>query len=139
MKHYLVVITCDVNDGDYIKSHFRDTEEGLARVRKAINTVQRLKKSYYDFRNGKNFTVYLSYKDGLPYYGDMMEPILEKYEWCFADKEVSSLEWVDGLSKEDVDDALYLYNLLPYFDNENVHTINSIEAYEITGEIINLV
>lgn len=139
MKQYLVVITCDVNDGDYIKSHFKYTEEGLEKIRKAINTVQRLKKSYDDFIRSKH-PAYLSYrKDELPYYGDMMEPILRKYEQCYADREISNLEWVNSLSKEDIDDALYLYNLLPYFDNENVHTINSIEAYEITGEIINLV
>lgn len=41
MKQYLVVITCDVNDGDYIKSHFVSTEEELNNIRKALNTVQR--------------------------------------------------------------------------------------------------
>lgn len=74
-----------------------------------------------------------------PITGDMMDPILEKYEWCYADNKISSLEWVDSLSEEDIDDALYLYGLLPYFDNENVHTITDIEAYEITGEKLNLI
>lgn len=47
MKQYLVVITCDVNDGDYIKSHFIKTEEELEHIRKVVRTVQRLKQSYY--------------------------------------------------------------------------------------------
>lgn len=139
MKQYLVVITCDVKRRRLYQSHFIKTEEELEHIRKVVRTVQRLKQSYYNFRNGKNFTVYLSYKDGLPYYGDMMDPILEKYEWCYADNKISSLEWVDSLSEEDIDDALYLYGLLPYFDNENVHTITDIEAYEITGEKLNLI
>lgn len=54
-------------------------------------------------------------KMACPITGDMMDPILEKYEWCYADNKISSLEWVDSLSEEDIDDALYLYGLLPYF------------------------
>lgn len=139
MKQYLVVITCDVNDGDYIKSHFRATEGDLEMIKKALSAVQKLKQSYYELRKNLNLHTYLSYKDNLPYYGDMMTPILQKYEWCYADEIIKHLEWVNSIPEEDTEDALYLYRLLPYFDNEKVHTIVEIEAYEITGEKLDLI
>lgn len=138
MKQYLVVITCDVNDGDYIKSHFVSTEEGLDKIRKYLNTTQRLKQSYHESEKNEG-KVWLCYKDNLPYYGDMMEPILQMYEWGCSEDNILHLEWVKSLPQEDIDDALSLYDLLPYFDNETVHTIDSVEAYEITGEKLDLI
>lgn len=138
MKQYLVVITCDVNDGDYIKSHFVSTEEGLDKIRKYLNTTQRLKQSYHESEKNEG-KVRLCYKDNLPYYGDMIEPILQLYEWGCSEDNILHLEWVKSLPQEDIADALSLYDLLPYFDNEIVHTINSVEAYEITGEKLDLI
>ncbi len=138
MKQYIVVITCDVNDADYIKSHFEETEEGLEELRRLYNTVQRLRQSYYDIIKNDKY-VSLCYRDKLPYYGDMMLSILKKYDWCYSDDTVGHLDWVNSLSEGDIEDALRFYELLPRFDNEEVHTIVSIEAYEVVGEKIDLV
>ena len=139
MKQYLVAITCDVNDADYIKSCSVQSEEGLERIRKALDTINRLKKSYYELRTRLVLSVPLNYRDNLPYYGDVMEPILGKYKWRYSDNKVRHLEWVNSLPKEDIEDALYLYDLLPSFEEEEVYTIDSIEAYEITGEKLDLI
>lgn len=139
MKLYIVVITCDINDGDYIKSHFVVPEDILEQIRKSYNTVQRLKQSYYDNIAKNNKHYYTCYKDNLPYYNDVMCPILMIHRWDYSETNVKYLEWVKSLSEEDIEDALYLYDILPYLDNEEVHTIVSIEAYETVGEKIDLV
>lgn len=137
MKQYLVIITGDVNDGDYIESHFITDCEGIEKLKKTLETINRLRQSFLDPLIKNDKWASLDYRDNLPYYGEMMEPILQMYEWYF-DTQTKYTEWVESIPKEDIKDVLYFYRLLSHFGDEEIHTVISIEVYEITGEKFDL-
>lgn len=114
MKKY-IIIKADVNDGDYISSKHEITDENLEIVKPIIQAIN-------EFNEDKSIKY-------------------QKYNWWTMDDHSrgSSPEqylspeerYKDKVSQEAFD---YFNELLPYMDNENIHTIESIELLEVSKQ-----
>ena len=109
MKKY-ILISADVNDGDYINSKNEITDEELKLIMPVINAIN-------DFNEDKSIKK-------------------QKYNWYTIDdrnKTPESLYINTGKCTNKSFDAFS--ELLPCMETESIHTIESIEILEISNEI----
>lgn len=136
----MVIFTCDVNDADYIRNNHVLNESELEELEEEVLAVNRIRKSLSDYSIPQS-GLYRSWKDNMIYYGDV-RGILEMYKnGTLSGRTGTSLEeWAKTLSEEDVNKFLSFDDRLPFMDNEEVHTVESIEVYELANpEPMNLI
>jgi len=107
MKKY-IIIEADVNDGDYIHSRNIITDDELELIKPVIQAI----KDYNDDETIKH----------------------QKWNWYTIDnREPNPMELYKGKFSEEAYD--FFNSILPYMDNESIHTIESIDILIVAEEI----
>lgn len=125
MKKYLMCITCDINDGDYIRDYFIVSEEDVPSITEMIKTVKRLRESYT-----KHFSPSWTAHDNLAYYGEVRDTVFYKNNnFKTSNSDIEAWE----VSESDIENFIDFDRMLPVLDNEEVHTVDEIELYELAN------
>lgn len=140
MKNYLVIFTCDVGDADYIRNNYVLNESELEELKEEVLTVKKLRKSFMDSPIPEIY-FFCSWKDNMVNYGSVRD-VLTLHRSCDWINKIDPYltEWKKTLSEKDINKFLSFNERLPIMDDEKVHTIESIEVYELVNpKPINLI
>lgn len=138
---YLLEVCGDCNDADYAYSTQVISEEELLRVKEMLESITKVRSAYKKYHPKE----YTSWRDNLPYYGNVLESLPEpdmEYE-NISEEEIEEIdEWLKEVDQSDISNFLeFQETYVPYgtSDNDYVHTIESVKAYKLAeDEPINL-
>lgn len=120
--NYLLVITCDVNEDDYITNTTIIDDNELNDLQEELKIVNNFRKKFL-VENPKTLR---DYRDGLSYYGRVRDFILKPSRWnnynLFGTPIDKDLEIFENFDER-----------LPFLSGVEVRSIESIEIYELSN------
>nr|DAX08891.1 MAG TPA: hypothetical protein [Bacteriophage sp.] len=121
--NYLLVITCDVNEDDYITNATIIDDNELNDLIEELKVVNNFRKKF-SVENPKTLR---DYRDDLPYYGRVRDFILKPSRWnnynFFGTPIDKDLELFENFDER-----------LPFLSGVEVRSIVSIEIYELSNK-----
>lgn len=137
MKQYLLIITGDCNDADYAHSIEVVNESDLLEIKGMLKSIRRVREVYGKY----NPRAYKDHIDKLPYYGEVYDAIPDSIKYNYdeedEDYDENESEWLKEAGKENLENWMSFHeNYIPYgtSDSDYVHTLVSVEAYELAND-----
>lgn len=122
--NYLLVITCDVNEDDYITNATIIDDNELNDLIEELKIVNNFRKEFV-----VNYPKTLrDYRDGLPYYGRVRDFILDPCRWRF------NYDFLKGSISKDLECFENFDDRLPFLSGVEIRSIESIEIYELSNK-----